>query len=288
MQEIQRLLKENQDKLQRQKEEKLILILNNDKVREILNKYHWNEELVRDNYLIFDEYYQSLNGNRPLTIIDSEGPELQMVDIEYLTRERNDILFLNNFTYSDIAKDNEELSLKKQPLEINNDNQEFIFLLKQLLEGKRKKGFFLYGDFGVGKTYIMSAFANDLARLHKKVAFANMSRLARKVREFGTDKLAYDKLFRQLQTEYLILDDIGSETISEFYRDDFLFTLLDERMEKGLITCFTSNLDLKGLTNHFRYDKQGKDQIMRSGRLLQRVMALSDSYCLKGKNRRLS
>ena len=44
------------------------------------------------------------------------------------------------------------------------------------------------------------------------------------------------------EVDYLVLDDIGAESMSGFVRDDILFNILDYRMENKLITiCVCSS-----------------------------------------------
>jgi primosomal protein DnaI len=80
----------------------------------------------------------------------------------------------------------------------------------------------------------------------------------------------------------LILDDLGSESVTSWTRDEILFPLLDERMQKGLKTYFTSNYDLKGLEEHYQKDRQQ----VAAMRLMERISTLSDAVMVPGPSRR--
>ena len=88
------------------------------------------------------------------------------------------------------------------------------------------------------------------------------------------------------KAEYLILDDIGSEAVSEFVRDDILFRILDYRLDHSLITLFTSNLTKEELLKHYQYDRREKSNLMNAKRLMERIDILTDDYVLMGKNMR--
>ncbi|MBQ4019762.1 MAG: prepilin peptidase, partial [Erysipelotrichaceae bacterium] len=84
----------------------------------------------------------------------------------------------------------------------------------------------------------------------------------------------------------LFLDDIGSEAVSEFVRDDILFRVLNYRLENKLMTIFTSNLSKEELMKHYQYDRKEKSNLMNARRLMERIDILSDDYVLAGKNLR--
>ena len=88
------------------------------------------------------------------------------------------------------------------------------------------------------------------------------------------------------KADYLFLDDIGSETVSEFVRDDILFRILDYRLENRLTTIFTSNLNTEDLLKHYQYDRKEKSNLMNARRLVERIEILSDNFVLSGTNMR--
>ena len=86
--------------------------------------------------------------------------------------------------------------------------------------------------------------------------------------------------------KYLFIDDIGSESVSAYSRDDLLFNILDYRMENKLCTVFTSNLSKDSLMKHYTFDKNDNSSVIRARRLLERIDILSDNFVLQGKNKR--
>ncbi len=203
----------------------------------------------------------------------------------YLNKKREDKR-INNFVYSDIPKEYKDLNLSN--IKILDDNIKGLLIAAiGILENKRNKGLYIYGDLGVGKTYMCIALANSLANKDKKVAFLKSNFFINRMRQLiATDTIKYEEIIRKVKmSEYLIIDDIGSETVSAYSRDDLLFNILDYRMEHKLITIFTSNLSKSSLLEHYTYDKDSSS-IMRAKRLLERIDILSDDFVLKGENKR--
>ena len=122
----------------------------------------------------------------------------------------------------------------------------------------------------------------------KKTAFVKVSDFFNRMKSFiNSDTWQIDRNISILQkAEYLILDDIGSEAVSEFIRDDILFRILDYRLDHSLITLFTSNLTKEELLKHYQYDRKEKANLMNAKRLMERIDILTEDYVLTGRNMR--
>ncbi|MBQ1740539.1 MAG: ATP-binding protein, partial [Erysipelotrichaceae bacterium] len=168
------------------------------------------------------------------------------------------------------------------------EQKQLYLLLAAILYEKREKGLYIYGDLGTGKTYLCTALANSLVKKGKKVAFVKVSNFFNEMKSyFSQDPDMIDRNISILKkAEYLFLDDIGSEAVSEFVRDDILFRVLDYRLENKLMTIFTSNLSKEELMKHYQYDRKEKSNLMNARRLMERIDILSDDYVLAGKNLR--
>lgn len=204
----------------------------------------------------------------------------------YLEKKRKEKR-LSYFVRCDIPEAYENLTLDKvEPVDDNISN--LMLECYDILDEKRYKGLYIYGDLGVGKTYMCMALANSLANKQKKVAFVKVNFFVNEMRKLiSINNEEYDKTLKSLKTvDYLILDDIGSESVSAYSRDDLLFNILDYRMEYKLTTIFTSNLSKDALLKHYTYDVKDNSSIIRAKRLYERVDILSDDFVLEGKNKR--
>lgn len=149
------------------------------------------------------------------------------------------------------------------------------------LAGNHPKGIYLYGNFGVGKSYLISALFNELAKKNVKSIMVHVPELIRSIKEsFDSD---YSERFDLVKnTPLLLLDDIGAEYLTAWARDEVLEPILQYRMDQELPTFFTSNYDLKELEKHFTL---GEDK-MKAKRIMERIMQGAIPVELVSKNMR--
>ncbi|MCJ1996793.1 primosomal protein DnaI [Lactococcus piscium] len=143
-------------------------------------------------------------------------------------------------------------------------------------------GIYLYGQFGVGKSFMMAAMANELAEKGISTTLIHYP-------SFISDNSGFDDLKAQAnevkKTEVLVLDDIGAESNNDWIRDNILQVILQYRMQENLPTFFTSNLTMLELEQRLAMTKKG-DETWSAKRVLERVRKLSTEYALAGENRR--
>ena len=147
-----------------------------------------------------------------------------------------------------------------------------------------KKGLYLHGNFGCGKTYLIVAMFNELAKKDIKSATVYWPEFLRYLKgSFSSD---FNEKFEMIkQMPILLLDDIGAENSTEWSRDEILGSLLQYRMENDLLTFFTSNFSLKELEEHLKYAKD-KTASLKARRIIERIQYLTEEYQIIGKNMR--
>ena len=150
-----------------------------------------------------------------------------------------------------------------------------------------RKGLYLYGDFGVGKSFMVAALAHDLSEKRgvssTLLHYPSFVIDAKNAISDGNVKALVDEL---KLSEVLILDDIGAEQSTAWVRDEILQVILQYRMQENLPTFFTSNFNFEDLEKHFAKGKNGNDETWEARRVMERIRYLAEETRLEGVNRR--
>ncbi|NLS37467.1 primosomal protein DnaI [Fructobacillus tropaeoli] len=152
------------------------------------------------------------------------------------------------------------------------------------------QGLYLYGDFGVGKTYLMGALANALSANGISVMMVHWTSMIEDLKagfnKNGADQKTDDIILQAKQAEVLILDDMGTDNLTAWARDSILSVILEYRMQNQLTTCFTSNFDLTSLEEYLSQTREAKEP-GKAARLMQRILFLAQPVAVAGENLRL-
>jgi DNA replication protein DnaC len=108
---------------------------------------------------------------------------------------------------------------------------------------------YMCGNAGTGKTYICAAFYNQFG-WDKCRAYRECDLLAHLRETINKNWDAITEIKRLCQIEYMILDDLGSSSMTDWQKE-MLFCFIDERYNNKLPTIITSNLDTKQMKNTF-------------------------------------
>ena len=150
-----------------------------------------------------------------------------------------------------------------------------------------RKGLYLYGDFGVGKSFMVAALAHDLSEKRgvssTLLHYPSFVIDAKNAISDGNVKTLVDEI---KLSEVLILDDIGAEQSTAWVRDEILQVILQYRMQENLPTFFTSNFNFEELELHFAKGKHGNDETWEARRVMERIRYLAEETRLEGVNRR--
>lgn len=153
-------------------------------------------------------------------------------------------------------------------------------------EGVANKGLYFHGQFGVGKSYLLGAIANELAERKIPSMIVYVPELFRELKSAIGDATLNQKLEAIKKEPVLMLDDIGAETMSSWVRDEILGPILQFRMLEKLPTFFTSNYDFDGLEHHLTYSQRGEEERVKARRIMERIKYLAEPVSVSGKNRR--
>ncbi|GAA0483967.1 primosomal protein DnaI [Salinibacillus aidingensis] len=153
-------------------------------------------------------------------------------------------------------------------------------------EHNPSKGLYLYGPFGVGKSYLLGALANALAEREIKTLFIYMPEFVREIKSSINDSTINEKIDRFKRIPVLILDDIGSEHQSPWFRDEVLGAILQYRMMEELPVFFTSNYSLKELEVVLASASKVEAEELKARRIIERIRQVSEPVAMLGQNRR--
>lgn len=197
--------------------------------------------------------------------------------------------YKDNIYYFSISENLRNASMKN--IDTSDKNRfEVIKWIKGFItdysKGIKCKGIYLNGNFGSGKTYLLSAMLNELAKKGTKVAIIYYPEFLRALKEsFNTaDEFKY-KFNYVKKVDVLLLDDIGAETLTEWSRDEILGTILQYRMEENLPTLFTSNLTMEELEVHLSIANRNIDKL-KARRIMERIKQLTVNMTLISENKR--
>ncbi|MFR0609902.1 primosomal protein DnaI [Limosilactobacillus mucosae] len=153
--------------------------------------------------------------------------------------------------------------------------------------GQFQPGMYLSGSFGVGKTYLLGATANALAKKGFISTMVHFPSFAVEMKGAIKDGTINERRDAIKKAPILMLDDIGADSMSAWVRDDVLGVILEYRMQEELPTFFSSNFTMQQLEDqHLAIDAQGAREPLKAKRIMQRIRFLSQEYHIQGENMR--
>ena len=151
-------------------------------------------------------------------------------------------------------------------------------------ESKNMKGLYLHGNFGSGKTFLLSALLNELNYVkNTTIEIIYFPEALVSLKE-DFDSLFY-KMNRYKNVDILLIDDIGAEKVTEWGRDEILGTILQYRMDKHKTTFFTSNYTIKELETNLSLANNNVD-LVKARRIIERIKQLTIDVELISESKR--
>jgi len=226
------------------------------------------------------------NGKCPLSRINLK-PSLTLedgiLDIDYNPCEYLENDYLRNldlYSYTLISGGN---------LYINDQRKNVLGRVKKYLSNvdldNFTKGIYLYGKYGVGKSYIMQDLALSLAKKDYKVAIVYYPDFVRRIKAMIFNGGVEEIVESLKNVDFLFLDDLGGESNTTFIRDEVLLPILQYRMSYKKPLFATSNLSFSELVEHLSASNKDVDMI-KASRITERIRSLCDEVELNDKNYR--
>lgn len=136
-------------------------------------------------------------------------------------------------------------------------NKHNVAVYKRAKEATQNgQNIFLTGNTGSGKTYLLSACANLAVELNKSALFVtaytlNSMFLESHLSDLATKQAILDSL---VDVDVLAIDDLGTETVYKNVTAEYLFSVINERINRKKQTFISTNLTLEDVRD--RYDER--------------------------------
>lgn len=240
----------------------------------------------RNRFLLRDETYIA-KGYKPILVKNEGYADVAYEETPELIEQERQEAIRSRLNLISLPASLKEASLAQVDLDDVGRYKAFELLTNFVAEFPNyQKAVYLYGDFGVGKSYMMAALAHDLSEKRSvSTTLLHYPSFVLDVKNAISSGLVKEKIDQVKTAQVLILDDIGAEQSSPWMRDEILQVILQHRMQENLPTFFTSNFSFADLERHFASSKNG-DETWQAKRVMERIKFLAQEVRLEGENRR--
>lgn len=147
------------------------------------------------------------------------------------------------------------------------------------------KGLWIYGKNNVGKTHITKSFINHMAKKGNRVSYIFLPEAISILKSFITKPNSALEMNSYLekakQSDLLIIDDVSSVVVGPWFRDTFLFPLLEHRSTNNKITIFTSNYKIADFEKKLSLIETPKQDIEAAKRVISKIYSSVEEIILK-------
>jgi primosomal protein DnaI len=165
---------------------------------------------------------------------------------------------------------------RREALEASN------LFIQKYKKGEFTRGLYFYGKYRTGKTYLLSAIANALIEKNASVVFAYFPDLVRNIKNAFSDNSLELKVKQLKACDVLILDDVGGEYMTAWFRDEIFGPILQYRITVGLPILISSNYKMSDLHPVLAEAKDGIDEV-KAMRIVVRIRELTKEIKLSEK-----
>ncbi|MGX6978773.1 primosomal protein DnaI [Vagococcus elongatus] len=280
-------------------------VLGHPQVQEFIEEHKdiMTEEVIEKSYAKLYEFVQERKkyesgdssmlapGYEPKLFLNYRSIDVTYVPTKELLARQKEAAIRQRVRAVDIPKDVREAKLSEfhltaERMEAIEEASSFITAFKSQPK-KFQKGLYLQGSFGVGKTYLLGAIANELAQYGFRTTLIHFPTFAVEMKQSIGDNSTGEKLDEVKKSPILMIDDIGADSMTPWVRDDILGVILQYRMQEQLPTFFSSNFDMHQLEHeHLRQSQRGDDEPLKAKRIMERIRYLSKEIKMVGINRR--
>ena len=233
-----------------------------------------------------------INGYCYLPTLEDKKLSFSYVSCKFKNKELENNEYQQYVLSIDVPKEIREAKIK----DIYTDDKAREKVIKWIIKyakdyqkGIIGKGLFLHGNFGCGKTYLVAALFNELAKNKVRSAIVYWPEYLRSLKNSFQSSSSDEFKNKYNEIKYaklLLIDDLGAEGVSSWNRDEILGTILQYRMQENLPTFITSNLNIRELEDHLSVTTSNKSEKVKAKRIIERVKQLTEEKSVISKNLR--
>lgn len=160
------------------------------------------------------------------------------------------------------------------------------YIEKTRAEGLQKKGLYLTGNYGTGKTFMMGYMVKEFVKMGYSCAMVYMPDFVIDLRGMYQEPEKSREIVELLkEIDVLVFDDIGAESVTPWFRDHMLGTILNHRMNRKP-TFYSTNKSLDELEEHYSVTSSQGNDPQRGGRIVERIRHYVQVVDVLGYNKR--
>ncbi len=244
-------------------------------------------EFVNEKAKSYDDEEAVVKGHYPKLVLFNKRIHVEYVPTESEIRRQKTLEAKNRMKSFYISKEVKEANF--DDLIYTMEKAEAIKATIDFIDQYEKrpneyhKGLYIQGSFGVGKTYLLGALAKKMSEAGYEVTLVHFPTFTVEIKAAIQDNTVMDKVNAFKETEILIIDDIGAESMTAWLRDDVLGVILQYRMQHNLSTFFTSNMSMKQLEEEHLTHASGNEPV-KAARIMERIKYLANEIEITGQN----
>lgn len=243
------------------------IIQNYLKIIEISNNFKECNE-SQDSFCIneinmHEEFYRDKNGHIKIQYTSCKKSILNKKSWNYLLNYL--ICDYDQKIISSSTTDETNIKFLKDKKQLYSFQKPLIDCICNQMKNRNYFGFYLYGNFNIGKTYIMALFANDLADSGLTISFIDIPKIVREIKKSNSweERGQYhEQYFQKMKnSNILVVDELGMEKFSNYIHIDMLLPIFQYRLINKMPVYFISNFSLEKLKLNYKWTNRDSIQL---------------------------